>query len=219
MRPPLNVMRIRRNSGHNLYGKVRAGGGWDLAARPMTPVYAVADGTVAWIQFLRPSGQVRTAQPKHDRCVLLQLDGQQYCGKQLFAFYAHLSHVNVGEKEPVVAGQAIGLTGVTGYPFQDQAPVPSTSPQYGENTLNSVAQGVSTLQGSGNPGNYGLVLNTNPYADLFQALPTTLIEPEFYYGLGFSTSSGMAPNAPAYPTKHLRPGLDESYLHFDFRTL
>jgi murein DD-endopeptidase MepM/ murein hydrolase activator NlpD len=213
MRPPLNVMRIRRNSSHNLYGKVRVGGtpfqgGWNLAARPMTPVYAVADGTVTWIQFLRQYGHVRTAQPMDSRCVLLQLDGQQYCGKQLFAFYAYLSHVNLGEKDHVLAGQQIGLTGVTG-----------SSPQYRENTLNTVAQGVSSLQGLGGSGNYGLVLNTNPYADLYQALPTTLIEPELFYGPGFSTSSGMVPNAPPYPTKHLRPGLDESYLHFEFRTL
>jgi hypothetical protein len=87
MRPPSNVMRIRRNSSHNPYGKVRVGGapfqgGWDLAAPPMTPVYAVADGTITSIRF------PRTAQPMHGRCVLLQLVGQRHCGKQLFAFYA-----------------------------------------------------------------------------------------------------------------------------------
>jgi len=198
-------MHIRGKSGHNLYGK----GGWDLAARPMTPVYAVADGTVTWIQLLRSM---------HGRCILLQLDGQQHCGKQLFAFYAPLSHVNVGEKDRVIAGQRIGLTGMTGYPSGDQVPAAGSSPQYGKNTLNAVAQGVSSLQGSGDPGNYGLVLNTNPYADLFQALPNTLIEPGLVYGPGFSTSSGTAPNTPAYPPKHLRPGLEESFLHFEFRT-
>lgn len=206
MRPPLNIMRKVRVGGTPFQG------GWNLAARPMTPVYAVADGTVTSIRFLR------SAQLMHGKCVLLQLDGQQYCGKQLFAFYAHLSHVNVGEKDHVVAGQRIGLTAITGYPFEDQAPVPSSSPQYRENTLNSVAQGFSSLQGLGDSGDYGLVLNTYPYADLYEALPTTLVEPGLFYGPGISTSSGMVPNAPAHPTKPLRPGLDESYLRFEFRT-
>ncbi len=86
MRPPLNVMPIRRNSSHDLNGNARAGGtpfqgGWNLAAQPMTPVYAVADGTVTWVQFLRQHGHMRTAPPMRGRCVLLQLDGQQYRGK------------------------------------------------------------------------------------------------------------------------------------------
>jgi uncharacterized linocin/CFP29 family protein len=50
-------------------------------------------------------------------------------------------------------------------------------PRYGENTLNAVSQGFSILQGLGHYGNYGLVLHTVPYADIYQALPGTLIEP------------------------------------------
>jgi hypothetical protein len=48
---------------------------------------------------------------------------------------------------------------------------------YRENTLDAVAQGVAALQGNGHYENYALVLHTYPYADLHQALPTTLIEP------------------------------------------
>jgi Encapsulating protein for peroxidase len=48
---------------------------------------------------------------------------------------------------------------------------------YQENSLNAVAEGVAVLQGNGYYDNYALVLHTVPYADLHQALPTTLIEP------------------------------------------
>jgi hypothetical protein len=54
------------------------------------------------------------------------------------------------------------------------APAP---PRYAENALNAVAQGFSILQGLGHYEHYALVLHTVPYADLHQALPTTLIEP------------------------------------------
>jgi uncharacterized linocin/CFP29 family protein len=54
------------------------------------------------------------------------------------------------------------------------APVP---PRYAENTLNAVAQAFSTLQGLGHYEHYALALHTIPYADLHEALPTTLIEP------------------------------------------
>jgi uncharacterized linocin/CFP29 family protein len=56
-------------------------------------------------------------------------------------------------------------------------PVAGQPPLYRENTLNAVAQAFSVLQGLGHYENYALILNTVPYADLHQALPTTLIEP------------------------------------------
>jgi hypothetical protein len=55
--------------------------------------------------------------------------------------------------------------------------IPAFPPVYRENTLNAVAQGFSALQGLGHYEHYALVLHTYPYADLHQALPTTLIEP------------------------------------------
>jgi hypothetical protein len=54
----------------------------------------------------------------------------------------------------------------------------STSPpRYAENTLNAVASAFSVLQGLAHYEHYALALSTIPYADLHQALSTTLIEP------------------------------------------
>jgi len=50
-------------------------------------------------------------------------------------------------------------------------------PQYRENSLNAVAQGVTVLQSFSHYENYALVLSSVPYADLHQALVTTLIQP------------------------------------------
>jgi hypothetical protein len=52
-----------------------------------------------------------------------------------------------------------------------------TPPRYAENSLNAVATAFSVLQGLGHYEHYALALNTIPYADLHQALATTLIEP------------------------------------------
>jgi hypothetical protein len=57
------------------------------------------------------------------------------------------------------------------------AGVGGAPPAYRENTLNAVASAFSILQGLGHYEHYALALNTIPYADLHQALPTTLIEP------------------------------------------
>ena len=81
MRPPLNHMQIRENSIHNLYGPVRDGGkrfhaGWDLTARPMTPAYAVADGTVMWVQFFTQGHLKDEVKGTYGRSVLLKLDGK-----------------------------------------------------------------------------------------------------------------------------------------------
>src|SRR5262245_44323181 len=56
MRDPLIVMRIRRNERRHTFGMVRqhangkpkAHQGWDLSAAPGTPIYAIADGSVAF---------------------------------------------------------------------------------------------------------------------------------------------------------------------------
>jgi hypothetical protein len=50
-------------------------------------------------------------------------------------------------------------------------------PRYAENSLNAVASAFSVLQQLGHYEHYALVLHTIPYADLHQALATTLIEP------------------------------------------
>jgi hypothetical protein len=50
-------------------------------------------------------------------------------------------------------------------------------PTFAENTLNAVAAAFSAQQGQGHYEHYALALHTVPYADLHQALKTTLIEP------------------------------------------
>jgi hypothetical protein len=53
----------------------------------------------------------------------------------------------------------------------------TSPPRYAESTLNAVASAFSVLQGLGHYEHYALALHTIPYADLHQALTTTLIEP------------------------------------------
>jgi hypothetical protein len=63
-------------------------------------------------------------------------------------------------------------------PVNPVPPIPGiTQPRYAENTLDAIALGFSILQGLGHYENYALVLQTIPYADLHQALPSTLMEP------------------------------------------
>lgn len=53
----------------------------------------------------------------------------------------------------------------------------NTPPVYAEAALNAVASAFSALQGLAHYENYALVLHTIPYADLHNALKSTLIEP------------------------------------------
>ncbi len=93
--PPLDDLRVTSSFG-------RRGGvfhaGVDLRARTGTPVRAVDDGVVA------RAGQSKRA-GKH---VVLALDSGWRAG------YAHLSRIDVDERERVTAGQRIGLSGATG---------------------------------------------------------------------------------------------------------
>jgi hypothetical protein len=63
------------------------------------------------------------------------------------------------------------------HPVPPPVGVPVFPPLYQERTLDAVANGYAALQGFFHYENYALVLHTYPYADLHQALPTTLIEP------------------------------------------
>ena len=107
---PLRVMRIRDNCNRdNTFGMVRNSGtkahqGWDLEAQLNTPVYAIADGT---IEFTADTANIDY--------------GKQICMKFLyggkltyFAFYGHLSLINVTSGQQVKQGDQIGLTGNTG---------------------------------------------------------------------------------------------------------
>jgi len=106
MRFPLASNVIRRNSLHNTFGIVRTNkdgsprphAGWDFAAHPGTPCYAVAAGKVVDLRVGEDYG------------VTLTLD----IGGGRWAFYAHLAAVTVGMGDTVAEGQQVALTGNTG---------------------------------------------------------------------------------------------------------
>lgn len=101
-------MRIRRGERRHTFGMVRrhANGtpkphqGWDLSAAPGTPIYAIADGTVAFTSHAGAYGV--------QLCIAFN-----YQGTTKYAFYAHLSAVYVGAG-PVSAGQVVGASGTSG---------------------------------------------------------------------------------------------------------
>lgn len=102
---PLQVNHIRRDVRNNAFGMVRNGGtrahqGWDLYARPLTPCYAIADGTV-FQQNSDSYGWVLVLKFKH-------------LGQVLYAAYCHLSARYVLDGNEVKRGELIGLTGNTG---------------------------------------------------------------------------------------------------------
>lgn len=106
MRFPLASNVIRGNSVSNTFGMVRhypdgtpkAHQGHDYAASPGTPIFAIADGTIADV---RDHG---------DYGVQLLLD----IGGGRWAFYAHLTTVSVSVGQAVAEGEALGTTGKTG---------------------------------------------------------------------------------------------------------
>lgn len=115
---PLTFNRIRRGALNHTFGMVRryANGrpkphqGWDFEATIGTPTYAIADGQVV---FVREHGDY----------------GKQLCmsfrhgGETLYAFYAHLHSIFVGEGA-VKLGQKVATTGESGnargMPVEDQ---------------------------------------------------------------------------------------------------
>jgi peptidoglycan LD-endopeptidase LytH len=112
---PLASNIIRRRAENHTYGPVRhnADGsprvhqGWDFEAADGTPCFAVADGVVAVVREGGDYGKQVAIRFAHD------LDGN---GRPdtLFAFYAHLSRIDVLPGQAVTVGQQIGLTGSTG---------------------------------------------------------------------------------------------------------
>lgn len=105
-RLPLASNRIRASSLRNTFGLVRAypdgkpkpHQGWDFSANIGTSFFAIADGTVVDVRNEGNYGQQ----------LLLQVGDGQY------AFYAHLSRIDVAEGQKVAKGQALGLTGNSG---------------------------------------------------------------------------------------------------------
>lgn len=106
MQNPLDTMRIRRGIPNNTFGMVRNNNtkphqGWDLAALPGTPVYAIATGRAEFVENKGAYG-VQICQTFEHR------------GQPLYAFYAHLEHALVKNGDKITEGQLIGYSGQTG---------------------------------------------------------------------------------------------------------
>jgi murein DD-endopeptidase MepM/ murein hydrolase activator NlpD len=106
---PLLSNVIRGRSVSNTFGMVRhyADGspkphqGWDFEAPVGTPAYAIADGEVV---FVENSGAYGI-----QLCLAFRFHGQER-----YAFYAHLQHVYVKNKESVKLNDLIATCGKTG---------------------------------------------------------------------------------------------------------
>jgi len=102
---------IRGNSFSNTFGIVRkekngdprAHQGWDIAAFPGTPVFAIKDGVIT---FVRDDGDNGLG-----RHVCMSFD---FKGRELFAVYGHLQTIEVATGQYVGEGERLGLSGQTG---------------------------------------------------------------------------------------------------------
>jgi peptidoglycan LD-endopeptidase LytH len=124
MRTPLNVMRLRSfygqgyTPGQSRYGYVRGGRahqGWDLAARPGTPIFAISSGQSVRVDkhlWCDAAG----GNNDYGLCICLEFIGETGVtkGRKLYAFYGHLSAIYLREGNQIHEGSVIGLTGRTG---------------------------------------------------------------------------------------------------------
>lgn len=103
---PLQRNHIRRGVSNNAFGMVRnnhtkAHQGWDLMATPLTPCYAIADGTIYDVRL----------SPSYGKMVFLQF---KHADRTLWAVYCHLSLIHVVRGDAVSRSQIVGQTGNTG---------------------------------------------------------------------------------------------------------
>ncbi len=106
---PLLQNVIRRRAVNHTFGMVRKNKdgtprphqGWDFEAVVGTPAYAIANGTV---EFIRDRGDYGL-----QLCLAFDLEGTT-----LYAFYAHLQKVYVGEGDDVEWNDLICKTGESG---------------------------------------------------------------------------------------------------------
>lgn len=110
---PLKKMKIRDNRASNLQGKVRTKDGvpnskphqgFDLAATPGTPTFAVKNATV-----LKVINDEKAAYGNQVELKIVDDDG-----KITYAQYSHLSKIDVKIGQTVSEGQEIGKTGMSG---------------------------------------------------------------------------------------------------------
>lgn len=96
---------------HPITGKPEFHTGLDIAAAWHDPLYAITDGTVYKVSKDKSYGHNLTL--KHEKN-----------GEVFYAFYAHMSRIDVRHGQSVFAGQVVGLEG--GQPGADDYPGDST---------------------------------------------------------------------------------------------
>ena len=110
---PLVDMKVRTNKGSNLFGKVRAKDGvinnknhqgFDYYAPEGTPIYAISTAEVYSI--------VNTTTTDYGKQIVLAITNSD--GVVSYAFYAHLSEIDVEKGDILCEGDVIGKTGNTG---------------------------------------------------------------------------------------------------------
>lgn len=110
---PLARMQIRENRASNMMGKVRTDDGkiniknhqgYDLAAPVGTTIFAVKDAVVFKV--------IHDLKGDYGNQIILKITDKN--GVITYAFYAHLSCMDVNEGDKVVEYQPIGQTGMTG---------------------------------------------------------------------------------------------------------
>ena len=109
---PLTVMKVRRMKINNTFGMVRCypdgspknHQGIDYYAPVGTDIMAVKDGIVVGCD-LEGKGD-------YGKTITLQFEGEN--GKKAWAFYSHLSEIDVNVNDQVKEGDVIGKTGISG---------------------------------------------------------------------------------------------------------
>ena len=116
-----HFMTIREKSFNNTFGMVRTNRdgssrghqGWDIAAFPGSPVYAITNGVIEFINKARKipnkKGGFDVAPYGNEVCL-----GFNHNGKTLYAQYAHLQSFAVVERQFVGEGEVLGYVGQTG---------------------------------------------------------------------------------------------------------
>ena len=154
MRDPLTVMRIRRGERRHTFGMVRhhangkpkAHQGWDLSAAPGTPIYGIADGTVAYAVYHGAYGLQLCLAFSHN-------------GAKKYAFYAHLSTIYVSSGQSVSAGQLVGATGTSGN--ADGLPAADTHLHFEIRSSPHLRKGLGGREDPGNVLGFGALVNVH----------------------------------------------------------
>lgn len=85
-------------------------GAVDFGVSSGTPVFAVEDGVVNWVQ--KWDGKTTTGNQSYGN--LIRIEHENYNGKKLETYYAHLSKILVNKGDKVKSGELIAYSGRSG---------------------------------------------------------------------------------------------------------